>query len=94
VPKIMIRCPTLGGKVPTGLTTEMVVFGSLPVKIKLPLRCPACRNVHAWAPKDAWIDKAAYSGNPGSSTLSVLTLLTNDSPAQNRDQNERERRRA
>jgi hypothetical protein len=48
VPKIMVRCPTLGGKVPTGLTTEKVLFASLPAKIKMPLRCPAYGQIHKW----------------------------------------------
>jgi len=44
--KIMIRCPTLGKKVSTGLTTEMIMFDSLGADLEVPLRCPACMKIH------------------------------------------------
>jgi hypothetical protein len=58
MPKIMIRCPSVGGAVPTGLTTEMVLFETIDADLEIPLRCPACLKIHKWRPKDAWIDKA------------------------------------
>jgi hypothetical protein len=58
MPNIMIRCPIFGKDVPTGLSTESVVFDSLG-DISIPLRCPACLKVHVWNRKDAWVDKAA-----------------------------------
>ena len=57
VPKIMIRCPVLGRGVPTGLTTEQIVFDSLPSDLEIPMRCPACVKIHKWKPKDAWVEK-------------------------------------
>jgi hypothetical protein len=54
----MIRCPIVGGVVPTGLTTETIMFDSIDVNLEMPLRCPACMKVHKWKPRDAWIDKA------------------------------------
>jgi hypothetical protein len=56
VPKIMIRCPVLGRAVPTGLTTEQVVFDSLLPDLEIPMRCPACLKFHKWEPKDAWVE--------------------------------------
>ncbi len=58
MPKIMIRCLTLGEAVPTGLTTEKIKFESLS-GIMVPLRCPACLKVHRWEKADAWVEKEA-----------------------------------
>jgi hypothetical protein len=52
--RILIRCPTLGKAVPTGLTTDAIKFHSL--DFKLTLRCPACNNDHDWSRADAWIE--------------------------------------
>jgi hypothetical protein len=52
----MIRCPIIGMAVPTGLSTETVVFDTIDPKLEMPLRCPACLKIHKWKPKDAWID--------------------------------------
>jgi hypothetical protein len=46
-----------------GLTTDTVIFESLP-PIALPLRCPACGQMHRWKPEDAWaadVPKLVYS---------------------------------
>jgi hypothetical protein len=51
---IFINCPTTGIPVPTGLTTNAVVFHSLPA-VAVPLCCPACGKMHKWKPQDAWI---------------------------------------
>ncbi len=56
MPKIMIRCPIVGIAVPTGLTTETIKFESLS-SVTIPLRCPACRKLHKWEQKDAWVEK-------------------------------------
>ena len=58
MPKIMIRCPIVGRAVPTGLTTEMIVFDSIDANLEIPLNCPACLKIHKWQPREAWIDKA------------------------------------
>ena len=58
MPDIMICCPLFGTSVPTGLSTEMIVFASLP-NVATPLRCPACRKMHRWKPKDAWVEGEA-----------------------------------
>src|SRR5436190_24318888 len=42
----MINCPFLARPVPTGLTTEAVVFASLFPDINIPLECPACKKIH------------------------------------------------
>jgi len=39
MPDIMVRCPTVGAAVPTGVTTEVVKFESIP-DIAIPFCCP------------------------------------------------------
>jgi hypothetical protein len=55
MPNIMIRCPTLGTAVPTGLTTEKIKFESLS-EVRIPLRYPDCFKLHKWERKDAWVE--------------------------------------
>jgi hypothetical protein len=64
---IMVRCPTFGMGVPTGLTTEDVKFESIP-DVAIPFRCPACRKTHEWRPITAWVDK----GHPRKRGLLVV----------------------
>jgi hypothetical protein len=51
---ILIRCPVFKKPVRTGLSTEAIVFDSLD-DLSIPLRSPACKKVHKWQRKDAWI---------------------------------------
>jgi len=52
---ILIRCPVAGVGVWTGLSTETIIFKSLP-NLSYPLRCPRCKKLHQWTPKDAWVE--------------------------------------
>jgi hypothetical protein len=61
MPNIMIRCPVFNTAVPTGLTTDMIKLDNL--DITLSMRCPACRNIHQWKQKDAWVE--GENGKPG-----------------------------
>ena len=54
---ILIRCPVAGIPVQTGLRTDTVVFRTLP-NMPFELRCPRCKKLHRWRPKDAWVEKA------------------------------------
>ena len=56
MPNIVIRCPVFGRTVPTGLKTETVIFESLPSDLALEVRCPICRKLHRWKPRDAWVE--------------------------------------
>jgi len=51
---IMIRCPVRNKDVATGLDTDTIVFETLP-SVTIPMRCPACRQIHEWKPLDAWV---------------------------------------
>jgi endogenous inhibitor of DNA gyrase (YacG/DUF329 family) len=56
MPNIMIRCPTYGKPVPTGLTTEKIKFSSLS-GVTIPFRCPACLKTHHWQKEEAWVER-------------------------------------
>ena len=56
---ILMKCPQNLRPVRTGLTTDMIIFETLP-PVAIPLRCPACGHVHRWKPEDAWV---AQDGN-------------------------------
>lgn len=68
MPEIMIRCPTFGIPVSTGLTTEAIKFDSLS-GIEITMRCPACLKNHKWERKDAWIDGPPSANDKGARTL-------------------------
>ena len=68
MPDIMIRCPTFGREVPTGLTTEIIKFESLS-GVTIPFRCPACLRTHKWEQKDAWVDGAPSANNQARTPL-------------------------
>jgi endogenous inhibitor of DNA gyrase (YacG/DUF329 family) len=53
--EIMITCPIFGKDVPTGVTTEIIVLDAL--DFPLTMQCPACRKIHKWTRRDAWIDR-------------------------------------
>jgi hypothetical protein len=55
MPEIMIRCPTFGRVVPTGLRTETILLDSLEDDLSIPLDCPGCLNVRRWRRKDAMV---------------------------------------
>jgi hypothetical protein len=62
MPRIMIRCPETDKAVPTGLNTELIKLDSMRIRVdsvvlKMPLRCAACKSVHEWTYKDAWIEE-------------------------------------
>jgi hypothetical protein len=59
---IFVQCPRTGAPVPTGLKTEWVLLKSLPC-VAVPLRCPACGQMHKWKPDDAWIGSTRPSSD-------------------------------
>jgi len=72
---ILVQCPRTGAPVPTGLKTEWVLLKSLPC-VAVPLRCPACGQMHKWRPDDAWIGSVRPAGDgnfvPASRTPLVM----------------------
>ena len=52
---VLTRCAKTGTTVPTGIDSDMVVFGTLP-SIPIPLSCPSCGSTHYWTTSTAWVD--------------------------------------
>jgi hypothetical protein len=50
---IFVQCPRTGTPISTGLKAEWVLLKSLP-RVPIPVRCPACGQMHKWDPADAW----------------------------------------
>jgi hypothetical protein len=59
---VMIRCPTTGAEVATGIICDWQTFNSLSNEPGRVL-CPACKAEHAWARDDAWLAGSALSRN-------------------------------
>jgi hypothetical protein len=55
MPDIVIPCILTGREVPTGLTTDDIIFETLPQNIEMSLICPVCYGTHPWTPKEAWV---------------------------------------
>jgi hypothetical protein len=53
VADIMIKCPLFGIPVPTGVTRDIIVLDTL--EFSLTMHCPACRKIHRWTRRDAWV---------------------------------------
>jgi hypothetical protein len=54
---IFVQCPRTGAPISTGLKSEWVLLNSLP-PVPIPVRCPACGQMHKWVPQDAWMGPA------------------------------------
>jgi hypothetical protein len=62
MPRIMIRCPNTDNVVPTGLNTELIKLDSMKIRVDsvifaMTVRCTACKMMHEWTYKDAWIEE-------------------------------------
>jgi endogenous inhibitor of DNA gyrase (YacG/DUF329 family) len=71
---IFVQCPRTGAPVSTGLKTEWVFLKSLP-SVAVPLRCPACGQMHKWKPDEAWIGSARQQAEPNLLSASRASLL-------------------
>src|SRR5262249_20799830 len=63
VADIFVQCPRTGTPISTGLRTEWVLLKSLP-RVPIPVRCPACGQMHKWESQDAWIGPVPQSPAP------------------------------
>jgi hypothetical protein len=57
---VMIRCPTTGREVSTGIEVDRPRFECSPVFFAQTF-CPFCRAEHQWFAKDAWVKESAAS---------------------------------
>ena len=60
--EIMTMCSVTNRSIPTGLTTNSVIFESLP-DINLPIRCPRCGRQHVWSRRKAWVARSEPSSH-------------------------------
>ncbi len=59
---VMIKCPTTGTSIPTGIETEPLSFLQLPDMISR-ARCPHCGLDHAWWKREAWLEDRPEEGH-------------------------------
>ena len=57
---VMIRCPTTGRQIPTGIEIDQSSFNSTPVFFAQTY-CPLCRATHRWFAKEAWVQEPGPS---------------------------------
>jgi hypothetical protein len=60
---VMVRCPTTGHDIPTGIVTDRESFAATPVFFAR-VRCPICRTEHEWFAKEAWVCDADPAPRP------------------------------
>ena len=58
---VMIRCPTTGRSISTGVEMHEATFAKLP-DIRSVLPCPVCGQDHDWSVKDGWLDNPPPAG--------------------------------
>jgi hypothetical protein len=51
---VMIKCPTTGRAIPTGMEADRSNFQCVPVFFSR-VFCPMCKTHHEWFAKDAWV---------------------------------------
>lgn len=53
--QVMIRCPSTGKAVPTGLRFDAFSFENAQLSANT-VTCPHCGKPHTWNKSDAWLD--------------------------------------
>jgi hypothetical protein len=51
---VMIKCPTTGRAVSTGIEVDADTFANLP-DVSSRLGCSACGTQHSWSKSEAWL---------------------------------------
>jgi hypothetical protein len=73
---VMVRCPTTGRELSTGLEMDAATFERLP-DIRSQIKCPVCNLDHTWSTREAWL------GNPAPSVPALPWLFINNLGAAN-----------
>jgi hypothetical protein len=68
---VMVRCPTTGRELSTGVEMDAATFERLP-DIRSQIKCPVCRLDHNWSTREAWL------GNPAPSISAFPWLFINN----------------
>ena len=73
---VMVRCPTTGRELSTGVEMDAATFEQLP-DIHSLIKCPVCGLDHTWSMREAWL------GNPAPSVPALPWLFINNQSASN-----------
>jgi hypothetical protein len=73
---VMVRCPTTGRELSTGVEMDAGTFERLP-DIRSQIKCPVCNLDHTWSTREAWL------GNPAPSAPAFPWLFINNLGAAN-----------
>jgi hypothetical protein len=73
---VMVRCPTTGRELSTGVEMDTATFERLP-DIHSRIKCPLCRVNHDWSTREAWL------ANPAPSVPTLAWLFINNQRAAN-----------
>ena len=65
---LMIRCPTTGHAISTGIAVDRESFSATPVFYSQAF-CPFCRTEHEWFAKEAWVDEPSSANQPLTNAL-------------------------
>ena len=60
--KIMIKCPSTGKDIPTGMEADKTAFELSDYK-NHSVMCPVCGKSHNWSKKDAWLVEGLQAGS-------------------------------
>lgn len=60
---IMIKCPSTGKAVPTGMGTDRESFESSSYSGNS-VQCPHCNQMHTWSKADAYLEPETPFGSP------------------------------
>lgn len=61
MPRIMIKCPTTGKPVPTGMDFDRQTFENATLTNNA-TGCPHCQQTHTWNKADAYLEVARGQG--------------------------------
>jgi hypothetical protein len=73
---VMVRCPSTGRELSTGIEMDAATFGKLP-DIRSQIKCPVCGLDHVWSTREAWL------GNPVPSAPALPWLFINNRSVEN-----------
>ena len=68
---VMVRCPSTGRELSTGVEMDADTFKRLP-DIQSQIKCPICGLAHDWSTREAWL------GNPPPSAPVIPWLFINN----------------
>ena len=68
---VMIKCPTAGRWVSTGIDIEPAAFARMP-DVPAKMRCPECGREHVWTKQEAMISPLATTGSQSGKELFKL----------------------